>query len=65
MKLWVRRLESFEDEARADREFWASMTPDERVAALEEIRSDWYKIHGGHDSGLRRVLRVVEKIRSV
>lgn len=36
--VWVRRCSSFEEEEQADLEFWARMTPAERLAAAEELR---------------------------
>jgi hypothetical protein len=60
MKRWVRKLTSFEEERTADREFWAQMSPDERVAAVEELRLEWCKIQGKSNEGLRRTARVLE-----
>jgi len=60
MKRWVRKLTSFEEERTADREFWAQMSPDERVAAVEELRLEWIKIQGKSNEGLRRTARVLE-----
>jgi hypothetical protein len=60
MKRWVRKLTSFEEERAADREFWAQMSPDERVAAVEELRLEWSKIQGKRNEGLRRTARVLE-----
>jgi hypothetical protein len=53
MKRWVKKLTSFEEERTADREFWAQMSPDERVAAVEELRLEWIK-------RLRKTARVLE-----
>lgn len=60
-ELWFRKLDSFADEAEADREFWARMTPSERVAVIEDLRQDWLKMKGLPDEGLRRVVRVLER----
>ena len=38
MQAWVRKLLSFEEEQDADREFWTQLTPNERVAIVEELR---------------------------
>ena len=59
MKRWVRKLNSFEEERVADREFWAQLSPDERVAAVEELRTEWSKIRGESHEGLRRTARVL------
>ncbi|MGB3562736.1 MAG: hypothetical protein WBC09_06720 [Thermoanaerobaculia bacterium] len=56
----MRKLTSFEEERTADREFWAQMSPDERVAAVEELRLEWNKIQGKSNEGLRRTARVLE-----
>ena len=58
---WVRKCGSFAEDARADREFWATMTGDERVAALEELRHEAWKVTGEPLQGLRRVVRIVER----
>jgi hypothetical protein len=60
MKRWVRKLKSFEEERVADREFWAQLSPDVRVAAVEELRLQWSKIRGESHEGLRRTARVLK-----
>ncbi len=55
MDLWIRKCSSFEEEADADREFWSSLTGDERVEALEELRRQAWKITGERIEGLREL----------
>jgi hypothetical protein len=63
MKTWVRKLSSFEEEQNADREFWSRITPNERVAIVEELRQDWARMQGNDEDlqGLRRTARVVQR----
>jgi len=58
-KVWLRKCASFEEEEEADREFWAQMTGDERVEALEQMRQDAWKVTGERLEGLRRTVRVL------
>jgi hypothetical protein len=51
MALWVRKCSSFEEEEQADREFWAQMTGDERVEALEDLRRQAWKVTGERVEG--------------
>ena len=64
MDIWLRKCSSFEEEEQADREFWQQMSPDERVAAIDDLRQDWLKMKGSRDEGLRRTVRVLEQKRS-
>ncbi len=59
--IWVRKCNSFAEERQADREFWALMTPDERVAAVEELRTQWPAAKDDDQPGLRRTIRVLER----
>jgi hypothetical protein len=59
VEIWVRKCSSFEEEAAADREFWARMSPGERVAAVDQMRRWWLLTQGLPDEGLRRTARVV------
>lgn len=61
MHPWVRKGSSFEEEAAADREFWAQMTGRQRVEALEDLRAEAWKVTGERLEGLRRVVQVVEE----
>jgi hypothetical protein len=61
MALWVRKCRSFAEETRADREFWAAMTGDERVEALEDLRREASKVTGERLEGFRRVVRVLQR----
>jgi hypothetical protein len=63
MTIWVRKCQSFAEEALADREFWAQMTGDERVEALEDLRFEAWKVTGERLERLRRVVRVLERPR--
>ena len=61
MAVWVRKCASFEEDRQADREFWAALTPDARVALVEQIRHDWTKISGQPVERLRRTVRVLQR----
>jgi len=50
---------SFEDADKADRDFWHSRTPDERLAALELMRQSAYGYDDPTTSRLQRVLEIV------
>jgi hypothetical protein len=63
MAVWLRRCGDFAEEADADRAFWASLTPQQRVDAVEDLRRQWLKMQGARDEGLRRVVRVLEPPR--
>jgi hypothetical protein len=63
MAIWVRRCEGFEEEAAADAEFWARMSPDDRVALVEQMRMEWWIANGREDEGLRGVARVIHRAR--
>ena len=58
--VWVRKCDSFEQEKHADREFWHAMTPDARVAVVEDLRRQWATLQGVDHEGLRRTVRVLE-----
>lgn len=57
----VRRFASFEEEQKADREYWATVPPDDRVAMVEQLRRDWATFSGQTEERLRRVLRVLDR----
>jgi hypothetical protein len=60
-EIWFRKGLSFEEEAKADREFWEQMTGSERVQVLLDMRGEAWKVGGKRISRLRRVARVVER----
>jgi ABC-type nitrate/sulfonate/bicarbonate transport system substrate-binding protein len=61
MPVWIRKCASFDEEARADREFWAAMTPDARVAVVEQLRREWAATSGHPEERLRRTVRVLDR----
>jgi hypothetical protein len=61
MEVWVRKCDSFAEERAADRDFWKQMTPDQRVAAVGELRAQWAALTGAHHEGFRRTVRVLER----
>lgn len=63
MTVWMRKLTSFEAERAADREFWATLSPDARVALVEDLRREWVKISGRPIERLRRTARRVQRER--
>jgi hypothetical protein len=60
-KIWVRKGQSFEEEAEANQEFWERMTGQERVQVVLDMLDDAWKIGGERVPRLRRVARVVER----
>jgi hypothetical protein len=59
--VWIRRCSSPAEAEEADREFWAQMTGDERVEALEQMRRDAWKVTGERLQGLRRTVRILDR----
>ena len=57
----VRRFSSFEEEQKADREYWAAIPPDDRVAMVEQLRRDWAAFSGQPEERLRRTVRVFDR----
>jgi len=57
----VRRFSSFEEERKADKEYWAAIPPDDRVAMVEQLRRDWATFSGQAEERLRRVVRVFDR----
>jgi hypothetical protein len=61
MTVWIRKCSSFAEEREADRAFWAAMSPDARVALVEQLRREWLQMTGHADERLRRTVRVSER----
>ena len=61
MDVWIRKCSSFAEDREADRAFWALLTPDRRVALVEQLRREWAQISGQPYERLRRTVRVLER----
>jgi hypothetical protein len=48
----------------SDRLYWSSKTPEERIAAMEVIRQQSYKIKNERPKRLRRVIHIIEQKKS-
>ena len=59
-ELTVKIVTGFDAERKADEDFWAGMTPEERVAAVDDCTRDYLRMRGERQSRLRRVLRRVK-----
>ena len=55
-------LDSDGDQLR-DRLFWQTHTPDQRVAAMEILRHQWYKLRNERPQRLRRILRIIKSTK--
>ncbi len=53
----IRHLDDPDD----DVEYWRSRPPEERIAALEEIRSQYHRWMGNADQRLQRVFSIVKR----
>lgn len=53
MTVWLRRCASFEEEAEADRDYWSSFAPDDRVALIADLRHEWNTMNGINENPSR------------
>jgi hypothetical protein len=58
--IWVRKSVSFDEDRRADREFWRAASAAARIQAVEQLRQHWAKLKGVSHEGLRRTVRVLD-----
>ncbi|MBI3192903.1 MAG: hypothetical protein HYZ34_00385 [Ignavibacteriae bacterium] len=66
----VVRIMKLKDSEDVDSEYWASKTPEERIAAMEVLRRQWYLIYNERPRRIQKVARIIslkefreEKIR--
>lgn len=59
----IQVFDSFEDSKRAEREYWLSCTPEERLTALEMLRQSIFG-YDGNERGLRGFFEVVDRSKS-
>ena len=60
MERILRTFDKFEDAEKSDDEFYASLTPQERLDILLEIVNQQLEISGEAAKGLERIYRVIE-----
>ena len=60
MERVIRKFDSHEDAARADREYYLSLTPAQRVDILLELVAQHKDSIGATEQGLARVCRIVK-----
>jgi len=64
MERHVRIFRGFEAAERADEDYYASLSPQQRVDLLLELIAAWTEAHGAAAEGFARVHRIVELSRS-
>ena len=52
------------DKTNYDREYWLSKTPEERLAALEFLRQQYFAMNNEPEPRLQRVFRIIKCERS-
>jgi len=61
-RIWVKKV-NIEGEQRADKEYYLSFTPQERLEMLQGLRERIYKLKNYENrKGLRRVYRIVKQV---
>jgi len=60
-KYHLKDTQQYEDE----REYWRSKTPEERLAALEQLRKQYMKLKGiDAEQGVQRVCKIIKRSES-
>jgi hypothetical protein len=58
------RITRLKDQARDDLHWWLSRPPEERIAAVEQLRREHHQVkEGDAEPRLQRVCRVVQRAR--
>jgi len=63
-KIFFRKFKNHREAERAEPDYWLSLTPEERVAAVDSCLSDQLKLEGKSRASLprlRRVCRIVKR----
>ncbi len=64
-QIWIRRAKDFEEAAAFDREYYAAMTPEERLDTMQRLREAYFKFnkdttdHAG-TAGLQRHVKILK-----
>ena len=64
-KTWVKRFSSFKKAAKADQEYYAKLTPSERLETIQFLRESYFKLKGlfknDGRSRLRRSIKIIQQ----
>ncbi|KAF0151246.1 MAG: hypothetical protein FD143_2101 [Ignavibacteria bacterium] len=63
MKKVVKKI-SLKDKRNYDLEYWLSKTPEERIAAVEFLRKQFYEVKDGDAPRLQRTVNVIKRKQS-
>jgi len=64
-QIWIRRAKNVEEAAAFEREYYAAMTPEERLDTMQRLREAYFKLnkdtvgHAGR-TGLRRHVEILK-----
>jgi hypothetical protein len=60
-KLKIKVFHSFEEQEKADVQYWRRVSPSARVEALDLMRRNYLKLIYGRVPRLRRVIKVIKR----
>lgn len=63
--VWIHRAKNFEEAAAFDRNYYFSMTPEERLDTMQQLRESYFKLKKEYaaDAGATRLRRHVKIIK--
>jgi hypothetical protein len=58
-KKWIKKIK-FSDLTKEENKYYKSLTPEERVSIVQELREQYTKINNESTKRLRRILRTIK-----
>jgi hypothetical protein len=59
-KIWVNKVDTFEEAKRFDENYYLSMTSKERLDTMQFLREIYFKMKNEGRKGLRRVIKIIQ-----
>lgn len=63
MEKVIKIFKSFKEQEKADKLYWQSISPEEKIDILEQLRKQYIRMHNG-TSRFQRVFRIVKQKQS-
>ena len=62
-RIWINKANSFKEAEEFDRNYYAQMTPEERLSIVQELREMYFKFAKVRSRRLQRVIKIIEKMK--